>query len=203
MKNIVLIDQIDAVLPQTQCGECGFGACRPYAEALAVGTTTIDHCPPGGVKTLEKLGTLLNCDPAPYYDELIKKTKLPSVAMIIEDVCIGCTKCIQACPTDAIIGTGKWMHTVLEDACTGCGLCVPPCPVDCIELIPVARSDSEQQQKADEWRARYQKHIARIEQEKQIKAAQHLKQPTADLNIQRKQEILEALTRVKAKKGSS
>lgn len=128
---------IDAILPQTQCGECGFQGCRPYAEALSMGQTTIDKCPPGGVVVLGALAKLLNKDPSPFDEEVRQKTRAPSIAFIREEECIGCTKCISACPVDAILGSGKLMHTVINQECTGCGLCVEPCPVDCIEMLPL------------------------------------------------------------------
>lgn len=128
--------EIDAVLPQTQCGLCGYGGCLPYAKAMVDGEASINLCPPGGVDTLHALADLLHCDPSPYVAELTEKALPPRVAIIREAECIGCTKCIQACPVDAIIGSAKLMHTVITDACTGCELCIPPCPVDCIDLIP-------------------------------------------------------------------
>ncbi len=132
---MVTANDIDALLPQTQCGECGFPGCMPYAEALAAGEAPIDRCPPGGVLTLKALGTLLNINPEPYLMEAAQKTRPPSTAIIREAECIGCTKCIQACPVDAIIGSAKTMHTILSQECTGCGLCVEPCPVDCIDMV--------------------------------------------------------------------
>src|SRR3990167_9186718 len=137
MKSIILTEQIDALLPQTQCGLCGYKGCRPYAEALSMGKETIDRCPPGGVATLQQLAELLNQDAAPYVAAMQQKEKPPVVAKIREEECIGCTKCIQACPVDAILGAAKLMHTVIADECTGCDLCVEPCPVDCIDMIPV------------------------------------------------------------------
>ncbi|WP_318457394.1 electron transport complex subunit RsxB [Photobacterium leiognathi] len=129
-----IVEQIDAILPQTQCGQCGYPGCRPYAEAIANGDV-INKCPPGGQVTIEKLADLMGVDvpdSAPDAEKSIKK-----VAFIHEDMCIGCTKCIQACPVDAIVGGTKSMHTVIKDECTGCDLCVSPCPTDCIEMIPV------------------------------------------------------------------
>ena len=130
-----LVERIDAVLPQTQCGQCGFPGCRPYAEAIATGRAEINQCPPGGAAGIRALAELLGRDPlALNPDNGVEKPAV--VALIDESVCIGCTKCIQACPVDAIIGAPKLMHTVIADHCTGCELCLPPCPVDCIELIP-------------------------------------------------------------------
>ncbi|WP_120511352.1 electron transport complex subunit RsxB [Photobacterium salinisoli] len=129
-----IVEQIDAILPQTQCGQCGYPGCRPYAEAIANGDE-INKCPPGGQATIEKLADLMGVevkDSAHDAEKSIKK-----VAFIHEDMCIGCTKCIQACPVDAIAGATKALHTVIKDECTGCDLCVAPCPTDCIEMIPV------------------------------------------------------------------
>ncbi|QNV05693.1 electron transport complex subunit RsxB [Shewanella algae] len=129
-----IVDQVEALLPQTQCGQCGYPGCRPYAEAIANGEK-INRCPPGGTATMEKLADLMGVDPEPL--DASVETQVKKVAYIREEECIGCTKCIQACPVDAIIGTGKLMHTVLTSNCTGCDLCVEPCPVDCIDMIPV------------------------------------------------------------------
>ncbi len=131
-----LVDQIDAVLPQTQCGQCNYPGCRPYAEAIAAGDAPINQCPPGGEAGIQALATLLDREVIPLNAENgIEKPK--SVAVIREDICIGCTLCIQACPVDAILGAAKHMHTVIESECTGCVLCVEPCPVDCIDMLPV------------------------------------------------------------------
>lgn len=133
IKGNPIIDQLEATLPQTQCGQCGYPGCRPYAEAVAKGEK-INKCVPGGNSTMEKLAQLMGVeteDLSENHDIPIKK-----VAYIREQDCIGCTKCIQACPMDAIIGSGKLMHTVLSQDCTGCDLCVEPCPVDCIDMIP-------------------------------------------------------------------
>ncbi|WP_417762633.1 electron transport complex subunit RsxB [Shewanella sp.] len=131
-----IVDQIESLLPQTQCGQCGFPGCRPYAEAIANGEK-INRCPPGGTATMEKLADLMGVEPEPLAEEAQEQIK--KVAYIREEECIGCTKCIQACPVDAIVGAGKLMHTVLTVNCTGCDLCVEPCPVDCIDMIPVAQ----------------------------------------------------------------
>jgi Na+-translocating ferredoxin:NAD+ oxidoreductase subunit B len=129
-----LIDDIDRLLPQTQCGQCSYAGCRPYAEAIAKGEANINQCPPGGDAGIAKLAQLLQL-PIIALDTSHGIHKPPQVAWIRESECIGCTKCIQACPVDAIIGAPKLMHTVLADLCTGCELCIPPCPVDCIDLV--------------------------------------------------------------------
>ena len=130
-----IVDQIDEILPQTQCGQCGYPGCRPYAQAIADGDD-INKCPPGGEATIKQLADLMGVEAKPldgaHGEEDVKK-----VAVIREDECIGCTKCIQACPVDAILGAAKQMHTVIEHECTGCDLCVEPCPVDCIDMVAV------------------------------------------------------------------
>lgn len=131
-----LVDKIDAVLPQTQCGQCGFPGCRPYAEAIANGAAGINQCPPGGEEGVKALADLLGVEPTPLNAEHGAE-KPKCVAVIDERKCIGCTLCIQACPVDAILGAAKQMHTVIAAECTGCELCLPPCPVDCIQLEPI------------------------------------------------------------------
>ena len=130
-----VVDQINELLPQTQCGQCGHPGCRPYAEAIASGEA-INRCPPGGQATINALADLLDVEAEPL-DAESGGEKPVSVAFIREEECIGCTKCLQACPVDAILGAARQMHTILSDECTGCDLCVDPCPVDCIEMRPV------------------------------------------------------------------
>jgi electron transport complex protein RnfB len=133
-----IADQVNDILPQTQCGQCGFPGCRPYAQAIADGEA-INKCPPGGEATIHALADLLDLEPIPL-DAEHGEEKVTTVAYIREDECIGCTKCIQACPVDAILGAAKQMHTVIVSECTGCDLCVEPCPVDCIDMIPQEES---------------------------------------------------------------
>jgi electron transport complex protein RnfB len=132
VKGNPVVEKIDALLPQTQCGQCGYPGCRPYAEAINEGDA-INKCPPGGKSTITALADLLGREPEPLDGEAQAEER---VAFIREAECIGCTKCIQACPVDAIIGAAKQMHTVIEDECTGCDLCIAPCPVDCIDMLP-------------------------------------------------------------------
>jgi electron transport complex protein RnfB len=129
-----IADEINNILPQTQCGQCGYPGCRPYAEAIANGEA-INKCPPGGEAGVQALADLLDLEPLPLDAEHGEAKKVTTVAFIREDECIGCTKCIQACPVDAILGAAKQMHTVIISECTGCDLCVEPCPVDCIDMI--------------------------------------------------------------------
>lgn len=130
-----IVDQVDEILPQTQCGQCGYPGCRPYAEAIANGDD-VNKCPPGGDATVKKLADLMGVEATPLAGGEAQEP-IKTVAYIREDECIGCTKCIQACPVDAILGATRQMHTVLIDECTGCDLCVEPCPVDCIDMLPV------------------------------------------------------------------
>ncbi|WP_037587064.1 RnfABCDGE type electron transport complex subunit B [Stenoxybacter acetivorans] len=134
MNSNLLAEHIENCLPQSQCRQCGFDACAPYAQALAAGTAQINLCLPGGDTVMNELAALLNTSPLPLHNT--ESTK--AIAAIDESACIGCTACIKACPVDAIIGAAKFMHSVLSDECTGCGLCLPPCPVDCIVMQPVA-----------------------------------------------------------------
>ena len=131
-----IVEQIDNILPQTQCGQCGYPGCKPYAQAIVDGDA-INKCPPGGQTTINALADLLDIEAPQLDEEHGIEPDIKKVAFIREAECIGCTKCIQACPTDAILGAAKQMHTVIADECTGCDLCVAPCPVDCIDMIPV------------------------------------------------------------------
>jgi Na+-translocating ferredoxin:NAD+ oxidoreductase subunit B len=130
-------DDIDALLPQTQCTRCGYTGCRPYAEAIASGTAPINQCPPGGSATIDTLATLLHREALPL-NPANGVEGPPLVAQIDEDICIGCAKCLPPCPVDAIVGARKQMHTVVAELCTGCELCIAPCPVDCIKMVPRA-----------------------------------------------------------------
>lgn len=126
-----LVEKIDELLPQTQCAQCGYPGCRPYAEAIASGEAEINLCPPGGDETVRRLADLLGTEALPLAD-----APAPGrvVAVIDESLCIGCLHCRNACPVDAIVGAQHMMHTVIQDECTGCELCIAPCPVDCISM---------------------------------------------------------------------
>ncbi|GLZ87878.1 hypothetical protein Pres01_39290 [Metapseudomonas resinovorans] len=160
MSQANLIQSIDALLPQTQCGKCGHPGCKPYAEGIAQGEA-INKCPPGGSATIHALADLLKVQPLPL--DAPNGPVPPQIAFIREAECIGCTKCIQACPVDAIVGAAKQMHTVITDECTGCELCVAPCPVDCIDILPLAEpAASAQRQHADQFRQRFEFRNARL-----------------------------------------
>ncbi len=151
-----IIEKIDSILPQTQCGQCGYPGCKPYATAIANGEADINQCPPGGDDGIHKLADLLGVDYKPLNEEHgVPKPK--SVAIIDEKTCIGCTLCIQACPVDAILGSAKHMHTIIEKECTGCELCLPPCPVDCIEMVPIKET-------TENWKWKYPVHKLKVEE---------------------------------------
>jgi electron transport complex protein RnfB len=136
-----LIERINSLLPQTQCGRCTFAGCKPYATAIARGEADVNQCPPGGERTAAALAKLMGRPPRSVDPRFGATPAVPMVAWIDEPACIGCTKCIQACPVDAVVGASRYMHTVIADECTGCELCIPACPVDCIEMRPVAMPD--------------------------------------------------------------
>lgn len=203
---MITAQAIDALLPQTQCGECGYPGCMPYAQALAAGLAPIDRCPPGGVATVTALGKLLDRDATPYVAAALANTRPPALAIIREAECIGCTKCIQACPVDAIIGSGKLMHSVLAHECTGCGLCIEPCPVDCIELVTIPTPEYDQALARNRFNARKVR-LLREEQEKSTayREKRTLVVPTESLKqdkMAKQDYILQALQRSAAKKKS-
>jgi len=171
------IDEFDALLPQTQCMQCGFAGCRPYAEALASGTAEINRCPPGGMAGIERLAALAGRPPLPLDPAYGSEGPL-LLAVIDEPACIGCTLCLQACPVDAIVGAGKHMHTVLLDVCTGCALCVPPCPVDCIAMVPPSTLRNQgfdvRARPADLWQERAERARLRFQLRTRRLAREHL-----------------------------
>lgn len=206
-----LIDQIDSLLPQTQCRRCGYPDCRAYAEAIAAGEASINRCPPGGEETIQALAKITGHTAEPL-DSALGQFTPNTVAFIDEALCIGCTKCIQACPVDAIVGAPKQMHTVIEALCTGCELCLPPCPVDCIYLQPT-RSTTEGVMvpvsgpaRADFFRERYQAHNAR-QMRDQAERHEHLRNKeitsstTEEVIARRKAEIAAAVARVHTRRA--
>jgi len=193
-----LADRIDALLPQTQCGQCGYHGCRPYAEAIARGDAEINQCPPGGAGGIAKLATLLD-RPALPLDPVNGVEKPRMLARVVEADCIGCTKCIQSCPVDAIVGAAKLMHTVIVDDCTGCELCVPACPVDCIVLepMPPAQVDAVH---SDAARRHFQRREARLARERAQRDAElAARKAAADAAGTPANPVLAALARARAK----
>ncbi len=165
---MALADDIDALLPQTQCTRCGYDGCRPYSEAIASGLAQINQCPPGGSATIAALAHLLHRQTLPLNPANgVEGAAL--VAVIDEARCIGCVKCLPPCPVDAIVGARRQTHTVIADACTGCELCVAPCPVDCITMVP--RASESRDPAPDLNRAHYYAHNARIAQRAEAQAA--------------------------------
>jgi Na+-translocating ferredoxin:NAD+ oxidoreductase subunit B len=164
-------DDIEALLPQTQCTRCGYGGCRPYAEAIAAGTAQVNRCPPGGAATIASLAQLL-ARPALPLDPAYGVEGPPLVAQIDEQVCIGCARCLPPCPVDAIVGAHKHLHTVVVALCTGCELCVAPCPVDCIVMVPRATLPAATSAPSpEENSARYAAHVARARTRERDRAA--------------------------------
>ncbi|SEJ36885.1 RnfABCDGE type electron transport complex subunit B [Frateuria terrea] len=197
-----LADCLDALLPQTQCEQCGFHGCRPYAEAMARGEAPINRCPPGGAAGIAKLAALLGAPVLPL-DPGHGVEKPRTLARIVEADCIGCTKCIQACPVDAIVGAAKLMHTVLPDQCTGCELCVPACPVDCIVLEPMPREQVEDPAHADASRTHFQRREARLARERAGREAELAARKAAVDTIATPQSpVLAALARARARQDS-
>lgn len=200
---MVSVQTIDSLLPQTQCGECGYPGCLPYAQALAQNSAPINRCPPGGVATVKALGQLLGVDPTPYLSTAMMQNRPPSLAIIREAECIGCTKCLQACPVDAIIGSGKLMHSVINHECTGCGLCVEPCPVDCIDMVTQPAPLYDPNIARQRFNAK-QIRLLRDEQDKQqaYREKRRLAAKTSDQQLDKEAKqnyILQALARTQAK----
>lgn len=191
-----LADRLDALLPQTQCGKCGFDGCRPYAEAMAQGEVPGNRCPPGGPEGIAVLSQMLGATPQAL-DPACGAHQPRLVARIREMECIGCTKCIQACPVDAIVGAAKRMHSVLEAQCTGCELCVAPCPVDCIDLLPHTKPRMTPEESAAA-RRHHQAHRARLQRRENDQAAGTAAQENSAAQL-----LAAALARAKARPPSA
>ena len=176
MKGNHIVEKIDSILPQTQCGQCSYTGCMPYANAISKGEAEINQCPPGGEIVIRALADLMDVKYKPL-DESYGISKPKAVAFIDEDTCIGCTFCIQACPVDAILGAAKQMHTIIEKECTGCELCLAPCPVDCITMPEIKEiiSDDIANKEANIARKRNNFRILRLEREKIERAERNAK----------------------------
>ena len=194
-----LAARIDALLPQTQCRQCGYSGCQPYAEAVARGVADINRCPPGGEDTIREIARLVGVS-MKSLDPACGAPAPAAIAAIDEAVCIGCTLCIQACPVDAIVGASKLMHTVIAAECTGCGLCIPPCPVDCISMVETGESatPTQRRQRAPHFRSRYTARTARLEREHAERqaaprenAAERRKRATVERVMQRARQRLQ------------
>ena len=194
-----LAERIDAELPQTQCTQCGYDGCRPYAEAIARGEADINRCPPGGDEGIAALADLLGVAPKPMAPDCREPLEQPVVAVIDEATCIGCTKCIQACPVDAIVGAAQRMHTVIADECTGCELCIPPCPVDCIALEP-APDPTPPRARAAHFRARFEARNARLQRRQRERAAARAAKRADNDRERRKAEVANAVARARARR---
>jgi len=202
-----LLERIEAALPHTQCRQCGYAGCRPYAEAIAAGRAGINRCPPGGAETLRELADITGSAVQPL-DPSCGATLPPAVAVIAEEVCIGCTLCLLACPVDAIAGASKLMHTVIAAECTGCGLCIPPCPVDCITLEETGTNlaSDERRHRAAHYQQRHTARVARLERERAAQVAsdhrktgERRKQATVARVMQRARQRLQARSRSSGK----
>ena len=205
------VDAVDALLPQTQCGRCGYDACRPYAQALVRGDADLNRCPPGGEATIAALARVLGRS-VKALDPACGAAGPREIAFIDESACIGCTVCIRACPVDAIIGARKWMHAVLESECTGCGLCVAPCPVDCIGMAPARTGPATPEgwlaERAPRARQRFERRRAR---ESGLDAAPHRRWRAGRIDAadslrtrtveQRRADVAAAVARVAARKA--
>ena len=199
LRDTDLARRIDALLPQTQCRRCGEPGCLPYAEAIVAGRAPIDRCPPGGDATIAALAALLRV-PAPPLDTSRGVPGPLRIAVIDEATCIGCTLCLQVCPTDAIVGASRQMHTVLAHRCTGCELCLPPCPVDCIDLVPAGREwTREDARNAGGWHAAQRERQARSP----LPRAEPTPQAARDSVATRKAALAAALARARTRRRNA
>ena len=218
--NEPLARRLDALLPQTQCGRCGYDGCLPYARALAAGETECNRCPPGGDETVAKLAATLSCRPRRIAGEC-GPVSAWRLARIDETRCIGCALCLAACPVDAIVGAARRMHTVIADQCTGCELCLAPCPVDCIDLLPMPWPGSQRspvtreasdalphgflawwlEHRAGPARARYRAHAARVDEARRSRARQREARRRRLLQAGKRAFIEAAVARARAKRA--
>ena len=201
MSDTALSGRIDALLPQTQCTRCGYEGCKPYAEALAAGTADINQCPPGGAATISALALLLGTPPKPLNPLYSVETEIATIAVIDETRCIGCFKCVLACPVDAILGSAKQMHTVIAAECSGCELCIPPCPVDCIVMAPRPAQLAAPAAMAGTWRQRHLARKSRLGREQQARAAARRRAAPSLQDKAGSIDIAAAIARAKAKRN--
>ncbi len=215
--NDTLIEKIDAVLPQTQCQQCGFLGCKPYAEAIVSGDAEINQCPPGDVEGIQRIADILGVEFKPL-NTTHGVPKPKTIALVDESSCIGCTFCLRSCPVDAIVGAPKQMHTIVTAECTGCELCVAPCPVDCITMIPDTAYERMQPSKvaqakkdaADQARSRHAYRLKRLAQEKNIRQRPIRKSSVSALapavttpEARKKQIVQAAITRATAARAEA
>lgn len=192
---------IDALLPQTQCGACGYDGCLPYAEAIAAGTADINQCPPGGDATIARLADLLSVASKPLNSAHGAEPAVAIVALIDEPLCIGCFKCVLVCPVDAIVGAPQWMHTVIAEDCSGCELCLPVCPTDCISLVPRAAALPTTAAMAPRWRRLHRARRTRLQRAQDALDQQRLQRRTAALKSQAERiDIAAAVERARARR---
>lgn len=203
MNTAIIRDRVLAVLPQTQCQLCTYPNCKAYATAVANQEATIAQCHPGGLPVLEQISAITGIDADPYRDQVQQQIKLPSRVTIDEASCIGCTKCIQACPVDAIIGSSKTMHSILASECMGCDLCIPVCPVDCIHPYPVDNPHHDTTYLAERFEQKNTRQIRWQQQQVQAHEKRKLGNHSQHAQEARQAAIQAALSRVKAKKGNT
>jgi electron transport complex protein RnfB len=197
---IELSEHIDALLPQTQCTRCGYDGCKPYAEAVTAGAADINQCPPGGAATIAALAQLLNVAPKPLNPLYGLEGEIATVAVIDESACIGCFKCVLACPVDAIVGAARQMHTVIAAECSGCELCIPPCPVDCIVMAPRPPELPAPTAMAGAWRQRHLARKARLGREQKARTAARRRAPQSLKDKAQSIDIAAAIARARARR---
>jgi len=200
MRPVARADAIDALLPQTQCGQCNYAGCRPYAEAIAAGSAPINQCPPGGTEVIAELAALLNVEPIPL-SAAHGTITAPAVALIDETTCIGCALCLPACPVDAIVGARQLMHTIIAAECTGCGLCLPPCPVDCISIVTTGAAHDPALQRAvsGHLRERFLAHQQRLKVRSDKRRGRKTITSTMDATARKRAALDRAMVRARAR----
>lgn len=194
------VDAIDALLPQTQCGQCDYTGCRPYAEAIAAGKAPINQCPPGGEEVIAELAALMNMPVLPL-NAAHGVAAAPAAAVIDETACIGCALCLPVCPVDAIVGARKLLHTVIAAECTGCGLCLPPCPVDCISIVATGAPRDRAAQRALSGRL-HERYLAH-QQRQAVRSDKQGGKSAADATARKRATLDRAMARARARLGKT